>query len=52
MDQTVLFLLFAAAMIVGWLGRRTVALVLFFLALALSLADYLHHAGVALPLSF
>ncbi len=52
MDQMVLFLLFAATMIVGWLGRRTAALVLFFIALALSVADYLHHATDALPLSF
>ncbi len=52
MDQTLLFLLFAATMLLGWRGHRTAALVLFFLSLALSVADYLHHATDRLPLTF
>jgi hypothetical protein len=52
MDQMVLFLLFGGAMLVGWLGRRKVALVLFGLSLLLSMADYWHHATDKLPLSF
>jgi hypothetical protein len=52
MDQMLLFLLFAATMIAAWRGRRALALALFGLSLVLSLADYLHHATDALPLSF
>jgi hypothetical protein len=52
MDQMLLFVLFAATMILGWWGHRTAALILFFLSLALSAADYLHHATDALPLPF
>jgi hypothetical protein len=52
MDQMVLFLLFGAAMLLGWLGRRTLAMALFGLSLLLSVADYLHHATDKLPLSF
>ncbi len=51
-DQMLLFVLFAATMILGWWGHRTAALILFFLSLALSAADYLQHATDALPLSF
>jgi hypothetical protein len=52
MDQLVLFLLFGATMVVAWTGRRKVAIGFFFLAIALTIADYLHHATDALKLSF
>ena len=52
MDQAVLFLLFALAMLAGWFGHRGLALALFGLSLVLSVADYLHHATDSLPLSF
>lgn len=52
MDQMVLFLLFAAAMLAGWTGRRGLAFALFGISLILSVADYLHHATDRLPLSF
>lgn len=52
MDQTVLFLLFALAMLAGWFRHRSLALGLFGLSLILSVADYLHHATDKLPLSF
>ncbi|HZH51993.1 MAG TPA: DUF5993 family protein [Microvirga sp.] len=52
MDQMLLFGLFAATMLVAWRGHRILALWLFGLTLVLSIADYLHHATDALPLSF
>ncbi|WP_210496450.1 DUF5993 family protein [Microvirga antarctica] len=52
MDQLVLFLLFAATLFVAWNGRRRVAIGLFFLTIALFIADYLHHATDPLTLSF
>jgi Family of unknown function (DUF5993) len=52
MDQTILFGLFAAAMLVAWHGGRRTAVALFIVALALSVADYLHHATDRLSLSF
>jgi len=52
MDQAVLFLLFALAMLAGWFGHRSLALALFGLSFVLSVADYFHHATDALPLSF
>ena len=52
MDQTILFGLFAAAMLAAWSGGRRTAMALFVVALALSIADYLHHATDRLALSF
>ena len=52
MDQTILFGLFAAALLAAWHGGRRMAVALFFAALALSVADYLHHATDRLSLSF
>ena len=52
MDQMVLFLLFAAAMTMGWFKWRRAAIAVFLFAIALTVADYLHHATDALPLSF
>jgi hypothetical protein len=52
MDQLVLFVVFGAAMAVAWKGRRKIAVGLFFLAIVLTFADYLHHATDALKLSF
>ena len=52
MDQLVLFALYAAAMLAGWMGRRALAYGLFGLSFVLSVADYLHHATDKLPLSF
>jgi hypothetical protein len=51
-DQTVLFLLFLIAMLVGWFGGRGAAMALFGIALVLSVADFFHHATSALTLSF
>jgi hypothetical protein len=52
MDQTILFFLFLLAMLAAWLGPRPLAGALFGIALALSVADYFHHATSALTLSF
>ncbi len=52
MDQTVLFLLFLLAMLVGWFGGRRAAVTLFVLTLVLTVADFFHHATSALTLSF
>lgn len=52
MDQLVLFCLFGASALIGWFGRRKAAIGIFFVALALTAADYLHHATDALKLSF
>lgn len=52
MDQLVLFLLFGATMFVAWSGHRRAAVGIFILAIALTIADYLHHATDALTLSF
>jgi hypothetical protein len=51
-DQTVLFLLFLLAMLIGWFGSRRAAMALFGIALVLTVADYFHHATSALTLSF
>jgi len=51
-DQTVLFLLFLLAMLIGWFGSRRAAMALFGVALVLSVADFFHHATSALTLSF
>jgi hypothetical protein len=52
MDQTLLFLLFAASMGAALWNRRAVAIGIALLALVLCVADYLHHATDRLPLSF
>ena len=52
MDQTVLFLLFLLAMLLAWLGPRRPAIAVFCIALALLVADFLHHATDVLKLSF
>lgn len=52
MDQTILFVLFLGAMLAAWLGPRLLAGALFAIALALTVADYFHHATDALKLSF
>lgn len=52
MDQTFLFLLFTLAMLAAWHGPRPPAMILFAAALALTVADYFHHATDALKLSF
>jgi hypothetical protein len=52
MDQTVLFLLFLLAMLLGWFGPRRPAIAVFCIALVLFVADFLHHATDALKLSF
>jgi hypothetical protein len=52
MDQLVLFCLFGASALIAWTGHRRTAIGLFFVAIALTAADYLHHATDALKLSF
>jgi hypothetical protein len=52
MDQTILFILYLLAMLIAWRGPRGLAGALFGIALALSVADYFHHATDALKLSF
>ena len=47
-----LFSLFAVTMLFAWLGKPSVAYTLFFLAMVLTGALYLHHASTILPLSF
>jgi len=52
MEFTALFLAVTIAMLVAWFGRRSVALALFAVVLAASVATYLHHATDTLKLSF
>jgi hypothetical protein len=52
MEFTALFLAITVVMLVAWRGSRTVALALFGVTLAASVATYLHHATDALKLSF
>jgi hypothetical protein len=52
MEFTALFLAVAVVMLAAWLAPRPVALVLFALALAASVATYVHHATDVLKLSF
>jgi hypothetical protein len=52
MDQTVLFVLFLLALLLAWFGPRRGAIAVFCIALALTVADFLHHATDALKLSF
>ena len=51
MDQTVLFGLFLLALLLAWFGPRRGAIAVFCIALALTVADFLHHATDALKLS-
>jgi hypothetical protein len=52
MEFTALFLAITVVMLVAWRGSRSVALALFGVTLAASVATYLHHATDALKLSF
>ena len=52
MEFTALFLAIITVMLVAWLGRRTLALALFGVMLAATVATYLHHATDTLKLSF
>lgn len=52
MDQTILFVLYLIAMLAAWFGPRRLAMAVFAGALALTAADYFHHATDALKLSF
>jgi len=52
MEFTALFLAATIVMLVAWLGRRSLALALFAVLLAASVATYLHHATDTLKLSF
>jgi hypothetical protein len=52
MEFTALFLGIAVTMGASWWGPRRLALALFAVALAASVATYLHHATDALKLSF
>jgi hypothetical protein len=52
MEFTALFLAIAIVMLAAWRGSRPLALGLFALVIAASLATYLHHATDTLKLSF
>ena len=52
MEFTVLFLVFAVAMLAAWRGPRAWALALFAATLATCIVIYLHHATDVLALSF
>lgn len=52
MEFTALFLAVTIAMLVAWLGRRSLALILFAMVLVACVATYLHHATDTLTLSF
>lgn len=52
MEFTALFLAAMIVMLVAWRGSRPLALGLFAVLLAASLATYLHHATATLQLSF
>jgi hypothetical protein len=52
MEFTALFLTVTIVMLVAWFGRRSLALALFAVLLAASVATYLHHATDSLKLSF
>jgi predicted exporter len=52
MEFTVLFLAAVIVMLAAWRGPRPLALGLFALVIAASLATYLHHATDTLKLSF
>jgi len=52
MEFTALFLAIVIVMLAAWRGSRPLALGLFALVIAASLATYLHHATDTLKLSF
>ena len=52
MELTLLFLSALVVMAVSWWGSRRLALALFSIVLAASVATYLHHATDTLTLSF
>jgi Family of unknown function (DUF5993) len=52
MEFTLLFLAVTIVLLAAWLGPRMLALVLFGVTLAASIATYLHHATDVLKLSF
>lgn len=52
MEFAALFLAVTIVLVAAWLGPRTLALVLFGVTLAVSVATYLHHATDVLKLSF
>jgi hypothetical protein len=52
MEFTALFLAVTVVMLMAWRGPRSLALTLFAVVLAASVATYLHHATDALKLSF
>lgn len=52
MEFTALFFATAVVMLAAWRGSRPLALGLFALVIAASLATYLHHATDTLKLSF
>ncbi len=52
MEFTLLFLSVLVVMAVSWWGSRRLALALFSIVLAASVATYLHHATDTLTLSF
>jgi hypothetical protein len=52
MEFTALFLAVTIVMLVAWFDRRPLALALFAVVLAASVATYLHHATDTLKLSF
>lgn len=50
--MALLFLLFAAAMVLAWLRSRGMSLLVFVVAMALSVFWYFHHATDSLQLAF
>jgi Family of unknown function (DUF5993) len=52
MEFTALFLAVTIVLLAGWLGPRTLALVLFGTTFIACVATYLHHATDLLKLSF
>jgi hypothetical protein len=52
MDIFVVFLVLAASLWVAWRGPLRGALMLFAVAMVLTVALYLHHATETLPLTF
>jgi hypothetical protein len=52
MEFTALFLAILIVMLVAWRGTRRLAMILFGVVLAASVATFLHHATDALKLSF
>lgn len=50
--MALLFLIFAAAMVLVWLRRRRTAMLVWLVGIAVSVVWYFHHATDALNLSF